>query len=94
MNFFVSFRYLLSIATEGNRRVPPREIYSDSGTNFVGAEVDLQRSLASLSQSLINDTLLERETQWNFILPAASHRGGVWERLVRSVKSVLRTVLN
>lgn len=30
---------------------------------------------------------------WSFNIPAASHQGGVWERLIRSVKSVLTSVL-
>ena len=85
--------FLMTLMRFVNRRGTPKEIYSDNGTNFVGAEADLQRCLASLSQSVISNTLLEREVQWNFIPPAASHRGGVWERLVRSVKSVLRAVV-
>lgn len=31
--------------------------------------------------------------QWTFNTAAASHHGGVWERLIRSVKSVLTSVL-
>ena len=86
--------FLMTFTRLVNRRTPPRKIYSGNGTKFVGADVNLQRSLISLSQSVISDTLMEREVQWNFIPPAANHHEGVWKRLICSVKSVLRAVVS
>ena len=31
--------------------------------------------------------------KWEFNPPAASHMGGSWERLIRSVRKVLNTIL-
>ena len=31
--------------------------------------------------------------RWNFLPPGASHKAGVWKRIVRSTKSILRALL-
>ena len=47
----------------------------------------------SLNQTRLRDSCLKRRIEWHFIPPSASHMGGVWERIVKSVKRVLRAVL-
>ncbi|XP_013410717.1 uncharacterized protein LOC106173924 [Lingula anatina] len=76
-----------------SRRGPPCEIFSDNGTNFTGAEADLKRILQQWNQEKISDSLLRRNIQWYFNPPNASHAGGVWERLIRSVRKIMRSVL-
>ena len=49
-----------------SRRGPPREVYSDNGTNFKGAEADIKLALASWNQSQIENSLRKREIQWHF----------------------------
>ena len=71
----------------------PKELYSDNGTNFVGAQEDIHNSLARWDQNRIHDNLLKRETNWHFNPPNASHTGGSWERMIRSVCSILRQLL-
>lgn len=75
------------------RRGPVESIRSDNGTNFVGAKKELEQALAALNQSKIERTLAQEGIKWNFNTPAASHQGGVWERLIRSVRSVLTSVV-
>ncbi|KAJ8022556.1 hypothetical protein HOLleu_37488 [Holothuria leucospilota] len=79
-----------------SRRGVPRSIYSDNGTNFVGAKQELKENLANLNQRSISDhALIQRGIQWYFNPLAASHMGGVWERMVRSaVGFSLRYCLN
>nr|XP_049467020.1 uncharacterized protein LOC120956181 [Anopheles coluzzii] len=67
------------------RRGPPAEIWSDNGTNFNGASNELNRQLADTHYSCA-DTFTNANTRWNFNPPSATHMGGVWERMVRSVK--------
>ena len=47
-----------------------------------------------LTKSRIDTELASKRIQWSFNPPHASHRGGVWERLIRSVKRVLKSVCN
>ena len=61
---------------------------SDNGTNFVGANKILKQSLVELNNVKIQDGI-----KWSFNTPAASHQGGVWEHLIRSVRSMLTSVL-
>lgn len=35
----------------------------------------------------------QREIEWRFNPPGASHMGGVWERLIRSVRRILNNIL-
>ncbi|XP_034836304.1 uncharacterized protein [Maniola hyperantus] len=71
------------------RRGTPRVIYSDNGTNFIGADKELRYEF----NKMIEKTE-EKGIQWKFIPPGAPHMGGAWERLVRSVKTALTATLN
>ncbi|XP_022806184.1 uncharacterized protein LOC111343295 [Stylophora pistillata] len=76
------------------RRGPPSDIYSDNGTNFVGANRELKRSLEEWNQSQISDYLSQKDIHWHFNPPATPHSGGIWERLVQSCKKALEVVLH
>ena len=76
------------------RRGEPREIWSDNGTNFVGACKELKRAIQEWNQAKISAHLLKREVDWHFNPPAASHMGGVWERQVRTIRKVLVSVIS
>lgn len=68
-------------------------IRSDNGKNFVGAERELREAIEQWNQSRIEDALMQKGIQWVFNPPAGSHFGGVWERQIRSVRKILRSVL-
>ena len=72
-----------------NRRGRPEVMYSDRGTNFVGASTELQMVLEALDHEAISDFASRFNFRWQFNPPASPHMGGVWERLVRSVKQVM-----
>ena len=75
------------------RRGAPRVIYSDNGTNFKGAEEDVVEAMKSWDEEKIQGSLSRRGVQWVFNPPGASHQGGVWERLIRSTKKILRSLV-
>ena len=75
-----------------NRRGTPVELWSDNGSNFTGAERELGNWLKGLNQEKITDNLAGRKIVWKFNPPSASHRGGIWERLIRSVRKILNSV--
>ncbi|XP_055584715.1 uncharacterized protein LOC129737580 [Uranotaenia lowii] len=71
------------------RRRSPIEIFTDNGTNFVGANRELQSQIKKIN-NLCADTFTSGKTRWTFNPPSAPHMGGVWERMVRSVKEALK----
>ena len=80
------------------RRGPVREIRSDQGTNIVGAERELKKALDELDhntiqRSVCRDFNADWIIQWKQNPPAASHMGGVWERQIRSVRSILSALM-
>jgi len=69
------------------RRGCPKHIYSDNGTNFIGAE-------GQLKESRVRNALLKRGVQWHFNPPHAPHMGGAWERMIGTVKRVLQPMMS
>lgn len=76
------------------RRGQVQHIWSDNGTDLVGAEKELKMALSSLKIGKIQDSLHKGGIRWTFNPPGASHHGGVWERLIRSVRWVLNALTN
>jgi hypothetical protein len=76
------------------RRGEVSEMWSDNGTNFVGSQRELQVELRKLKSSEINQQLASRGIKWHFNPPAASHFGGAWERLIRSIRKALYAVMH
>ncbi|XP_055633100.1 uncharacterized protein LOC129773511 [Toxorhynchites rutilus septentrionalis] len=90
-------RFLQALRRFISRRGRCTDIFSDNGTNFVGAKnkmcelFDLlkdQRHHDAISKECANEGM-----QWHFIPPAAPHFGGLWEAAVRSAKFHLLRVL-
>ena len=71
------------------RRGPVTNIYSDNGTNFVGAERLLREAIQNWNHHKVESFLQQKEIQWHFNPPTASHMGGAWERMIRSVRRIL-----
>jgi len=73
------------------RRGLPTDIYSDCGTNFVGAN--------NLLRALVDDPACRDQLTasvhctWHFNPPGAPHFGGLWEAAVRSSKSLLTRIM-
>ena len=80
-----------------SRRNRPHTIYSDNGSNFVGAKNqlrDLYRFLrSSETTSVVHQQLLQHQVTWNTIPERAPHFGGLWESAVRSMKYHLKRVV-
>ena len=64
---------------------------SDCGTNLKGAE--LEEMIEKFDKTKINSFAASHEIVWHFNPPASPHIGGVWERLVKSVKEVLHATM-
>ena len=74
------------------RRGVPTDLYSDNGTNFVGADRELREWIDGLSHDTIHRKMLSKGIRWHFNPPYPSHRGGVWERLIKSMRRTLTAI--
>ena len=74
------------------RRGGVRLIYSDNGTNFVGAQRELYQALLR-SKGQLEKFAQAREIAWRFQPPLASHMSGVWERVIKSARRALNAAL-
>lgn len=71
-----------------SRRGRCAKIYSDNGTNFVGAQKELNFLISS------NIPIMAKEgIEWHFNPPLAPHFGGLWESAVKSAKHHLTRML-
>ena len=80
-----------------SRRGIPSLIWSDHGSNFVGAarEIkDLYEFLcSSQTQTSISNFLSTHNVNWKFILPQSPNFGGLWEAAVKSMKKHLKHIV-
>ncbi|KAH0807440.1 hypothetical protein GEV33_015351 [Tenebrio molitor] len=74
-----------------SRRGHVSEIFSDNGSNFVGAERELFKT--TNFKNKIECHFLNSNTSFNFIPARSPHFGGLWERAIQSVKRHLKRVL-
>jgi hypothetical protein len=77
------------------RRGHVRHLYSDNGSNFIGAanqETKKFKSFLKSSefQSDVINKLTERNTEFHFIPGRSPHMGGLWEINVKSVKNHIK----
>lgn len=67
------------------RKGKPRTVYSDNGTNLVGAFNELAKQR--------QDEFTSEGIQWKFIPPGAPNFGGLWEAGIKSVKTHLKRTI-
>ncbi|XP_045063901.1 uncharacterized protein LOC121541769 isoform X1 [Coregonus clupeaformis] len=74
------------IAIRGN----VRQLRCDQGTNFVGAKGEFMNAMKDLDHEQVK----EHGCEFVMNFPASSHMGGVWERQIRTIRSVLTAILD
>ncbi|XP_075151868.1 uncharacterized protein LOC142225894 isoform X1 [Haematobia irritans] len=84
---------LMCIQNFVNRRGVPVSIRSDNGTNFVGIAKELRGINAFFDTNNLSSGLTALGIKWIFNTPLNPSEGGVWERLVQSVKKALYKML-
>ncbi|KAL1282342.1 hypothetical protein QQF64_001145 [Cirrhinus molitorella] len=84
--------FLLALCRFIARRGKPKEIRSDCGTNFRGAERELREAFSNMEPEL-QTRLADYQIDFKFNPPSAPHFGGIWEREVRSIKNALQVAV-
>ena len=89
--------FILALRRFISRRGPVRSIRSDNnGGNFIGVEEEMKKGLEEMDNEKIRNFLLKHSCdwiEWEKNPPESSHMGGVWERQIRTVRSVLSSLL-
>lgn len=87
--FIATFRRFVA------RRGKPNKMFSDNGTNFVGANSELEALGKFLQESSDNlsELIANQGVEWHFIPAFSPHFGGLWEAGVKSCKVHLKRVL-
>ncbi len=75
------------------RRGPVREIRCDRGTNFIGAENELRKAVEEIDDDKVKAELLKDNIDWIKNPASVSNFGGVWERQIRSIRSVMNALI-
>lgn len=88
-SFLAAFRRFFS------RRGVCSDIFSDNGTNFVGANNQLTELFQFLlaNNQEISHSLLTDKVIWHFNPPGGSHFGGIFETAIKSTKIHLKRVI-
>ena len=88
--------FIMTLRRFIGRRGAVREIRCDNGTNFEGAENELRKAMEEMDHKRVEEFLTEQGgdwIRWDKNTPYASHTGGAWERQIRTVKSVLMSLI-
>lgn len=91
-----SSAFLAALRRMVARRGAPNHLYSDNGTNFVGANRMLKEEYHDLKNTLGEEffhEIAELNIEWHFNAPSWPSAGGLWERAVRSMKHHLKRVV-
>ena len=79
-----------------SRRGLPTLVWSDNGTNFVGAEMEVKELYRFLqredTQQSNSRFLTDQRIEWKFNPTHSPHFGGLWEAAVKSIKHHLKRV--
>jgi hypothetical protein len=79
------------------RRGHPALIWSDNGTNFVGANRELKELYNFLddqkNRGAVSEFCSARNVEWRFIPEHSPNFGGLWEACVKSAKTHLKRIM-
>ncbi|XP_053691070.1 uncharacterized protein LOC128739599 [Sabethes cyaneus] len=90
-------RFIQALRRFTSRRGKCITLWSDNGSNFVGAKNQMRELLKILNtkehHQKVAKECADNGMQWMFIPPGAPHFGGLWKAAVRSAKKHLLKVL-
>ena len=75
------------------RRGIPSTMYSDNAKGFKAASKEVRALYRSINWNTVKDDGIKKSIEWFFSTERAPHQNGLCERLVRTVKTPLRTAI-
>ncbi|GFR13362.1 integrase catalytic domain-containing protein [Trichonephila clavata] len=85
--FLLAFRRFIS------RRGLCTAIYSNNARTFKRAEIELRRLWTIINHPDVKEFCASKGVKWKYIIERGAWWGGFYERIVRSVKTILRKVI-
>lgn len=86
--------FLNALSRVVSRRGPIKMLFSDCGSNFIGANRELKKLFKeNATFENIENKTTDMQIEWQFNAPAWPTAGGVWEAAVKSTKQHLKRVL-
>ena len=76
-----------------SRRLPPKVMRSDNGTNLVSGSKELQEGIERWNKKYFESYLAQSGCKWIFSPPLAPHQGGCVERIVKESKKILKNLI-
>ena len=92
VNAMSSSAMLNALVRFASRRPGVKNLWSDCATNFVGANNIIGEAVETWNSSSTAGVKLQ-EMKWSFLPPLAHHRAGVWERMIKSVKKHMTSIM-
>ena len=74
-------------------RGPIHQLRSDRGSNFVGTRNELAAATKEMNVNKIASQLRDHDCEFLLNPPYSSHRGGVWEWQIKTIRSILDHLL-
>ena len=74
-------------------RGPVHQLRSDQGSNLVGARNELAAAIKEMNVNKIASHLRDQDGEFLLNPPYSSHRGGVWERQIKTIRRILDHLL-
>ncbi|XP_033731561.1 uncharacterized protein LOC117321171 [Pecten maximus] len=74
-------------------RGPIKPLWSDRGTNFIGAASLIKAHVIHVEDSVFGSHLKCRGIVWRFNSPHSSHMSGIWERPIGIARRILKGIL-
>lgn len=71
----------------------PHTLWSDRGTQLVGADNELRLAIKGWDKESLRSFCHERHIQWNFFTPTAAHQNGCTEALIKTCKKALKRAI-
>ncbi len=88
-------KFLSALRRFCSRRGCPAAMYSDNGSNFIGANGELLQiqELLKRSKTSLSHFTAQNGVTWHFSPPRTPHMGGLWEAAVKQMKLLLRKLV-
>lgn len=87
--------FLASFNRFASRRGKPKNVFSDNGSNFIGAHNELSQisKFLKVNQEFVINKLAIDQIKWNFIPARSPNFGGIWEAGIKSTKYHIKRLL-